>query len=90
MMLLPYIPASRHVIMTDLLPASLRHVSSDMMGTTNATAMHSAHAAAAVMPADAHSSGAGGPSRSLPLMSVLAWALATPVQFGFGSRFLTG
>jgi hypothetical protein len=76
MMLLPYIPAANGVIMTELLPASLRQQHANS-GSGMTMAMTNAPAAAAS-------------GRSLPLMSVLAWALATPVQFGFGARFMTG
>jgi cation transport ATPase len=78
MMVLPYIPAANRVIMFELLPARLRRSSAA-----------GAHAGMAGMAGgDAPASMSGG--RSLPLMSVLAWALATPVQFVFGARFMVG
>jgi cation transport ATPase len=79
MMVLPYIPAANRVIMFELLPARLR--SSSAAG---------AHADMAGMAEGGAAPASKSGGRSLPLMSVLAWALATPVQFVFGARFMVG
>jgi hypothetical protein len=78
MMLIPLIPPANAAVMRELLPARLRHASS-------AGSEHVGMAMAGMAPSSGAENG-----RSLPLMSVIGWVLATPVQFVFGGRFMCG
>ena len=105
MIILPYIPAAKAAIMTNLLPNEAMHTA----GPTNApsistvplsehTGEHTGMAGSAgvTMPKGMPPSSIAQPSmqdsdgQSLSIMSVVAWALATPVQFIFGWRFMAG
>ena len=95
MMILPYVPGARDAIMTELLPASVRGsmsaASSSGSGKqTHDMSLHGSAAQETMLMPPPPASIMLMPGRSLPVMSVVAWALATPVQFVFGARFTVG
>ena len=100
MMILPYIPAANAAVMTNLLPSRSTHVvPAHARGTgtpppadihASMAGMGSLSTAAAAPSSETMPSMHGDSAQSLSVMSVVAWALATPVQFVFGWRFLAG
>jgi Cu+-exporting ATPase len=98
MMILPY-TAANAAMMTNLLPSRSTHVvpAHARGGTTPPINIHAGMAgmgslstAAAAPSSDTMPTMHGDGAQSLSVMSVVAWALATPVQFVFGWRFLAG
>ena len=85
-MALPYAPRTRAALMTDALPTALRGGGGGGGAPPMPAGMGPMPAMASGMDAPA----AGGATHSLPLMSLLGFALATPIQAGPGRGFLIG